>query len=49
MKSVKFILSNKIAVLVMLTFLLVSVAVAFGYKTSKNEIKPQGVIEITDR
>jgi hypothetical protein len=30
MKSVKSLLSNKMAVLVMLTFLLVSVAVAFG-------------------
>ena len=47
MKSVKSLLSNKIALLVILTFLLVSVAVAFGYKTSKNEIKPQGVTEIT--
>ena len=47
MESLRSIVSKKMVTFVILVFLGITVAVAFGYRASKNNINPPGVTEIT--
>lgn len=47
MESLRSIVSKKMVTFVIFVFLGITVAVAFGYRASKNDINPPGVTEIT--